>query len=179
MKSILIALTCVFTASACAAVNSKPAQDPASGYNSSVPKQDGSTDASSKADHGAYEQTKTADNTKVNERDRHTSALTPMVQGNSGSETKISADIRKGIMNDPTLSFTAKNVKIITVGTKVTLRGPVKSAQEKVAIEALAKRAGGVSEIDNQLEVNNLIQFNEPQLEDCHEKSRNVYCSRS
>jgi osmotically-inducible protein OsmY len=155
MKSILIALTCVFTASACAAVKSKPNQEPSSGYNSSGPKQDGSTDSSSIAERGAYEQTKNADNTKVNERDRHTSTLTPMDQGNSGSEMKISADIRKGIMDDPTLSFTAKNVKIITVGTKVTLRGPVKSAQEKETIESVAKRAVGVGEIDNQLEVLN------------------------
>jgi osmotically-inducible protein OsmY len=76
-----------------------------------------------------------------------------MDQGNSGSETKISAGIRRGIMGDKTLSFTAKNVKVITVGTKVTLRGPVKTEQEKAAIEALAKQAAGVSEVDNQLEV--------------------------
>ena len=101
---------------------------------------------------GAADQTKNADNTKINDRDRH-GALTPMDQGNSGSETKITAAIRKGIMGDKTLSFVAKNVKVITVGSKVTLRGPVKSDQEKAAIEALAKQAAGVTEVDNQLEV--------------------------
>lgn len=101
---------------------------------------------------GVADQTKDADNTKINERDRH-AALTPMDQGNSSSETKITAAIRKGIMGDKTLSFTAKNVKIITVGSKVTLRGPVKTDQEKAAIEALAKQTAGVGEVDDQLEV--------------------------
>jgi osmotically-inducible protein OsmY len=103
---------------------------------------------------GAADQTKDADNTKINERDRHDS-LTPMDQSNGSSDVKISAAIRKGIMGDKTLSFAAKNVKIITVGGKVTLRGPVKSDQEKAAIEALAKQTAGVSEVDDQLEVKN------------------------
>jgi hypothetical protein len=101
---------------------------------------------------GVADQTKNADNTKVNDRDRH-GALTPMDQGNSGSETKITAAIRKGIVGDATLSFTAKNVKIITVGNKVTLRGPVKSDQEKASIEALARQTAGVGDVDDQLEV--------------------------
>ncbi len=94
-----------------------------------------------------------ADNTKKNERDRGGSTLTPMDQGNSASETKITAAIRRGIVADKNLSFTAKNVKVITMGTKVTLRGPVKSDQEKAAIESLARKAAGVSEVDNQLEI--------------------------
>lgn len=102
---------------------------------------------------GSADQTKSADNTKINDRDRHGGALTAMDQGNSGSETKITAAIRKGLMGDKTLSFTAKNVKVITVGTKVTLRGPVKSEQERASIEAIAKQTAGVSEVDDQLEV--------------------------
>lgn len=101
---------------------------------------------------GLADQTKSADNTKINDRDRH-GALTPMDQGNSSSELQITATIRKGLMGDKSLSFTAKNVKIITVGTKVTLRGPVKSEQEKASIEALAKQTSGVTEVDDQLEV--------------------------
>jgi hyperosmotically inducible periplasmic protein len=100
------------------------------------------------------DQTKDADNTKMNERDRRGS-LTPMDQGNSGSETKITATIRKGIIADKTLSFTAKNVKVITIGSKVTLRGPVKSDREKTAIAELAQQTAGVSDVDNQLEVKN------------------------
>ena len=174
MKSHIIVLTCSLTALACAGTNSKPAQDPAWGYNSPAPsaavattttthgRETGpaptsvvpSDGASAPANNpGAPHQTKSVDNTKINERDRGNSTLTPMDQGNSGSETKITAAIRREIMGDNNLSFTAKNVKIITVGTKVTLRGPVKSDQEKAVITALAKQTAGVSEIDNQLEV--------------------------
>lgn len=101
---------------------------------------------------GAADQTSAADNTKVNDRDRH-GGLTPMDQGNSASETQITAAIRKSIVANKSLSFTAKNVKIITNGTKVTLRGPVKNDQEKSTIEAAAKQAAGVTTVDDQLEI--------------------------
>jgi hyperosmotically inducible protein len=101
---------------------------------------------------GAADPTRNADNTKINERDRH-GTLTPMSQGNSGDETKITAAIRRGLMSDKSLSFTAKNVKIITVGTTVTLRGPVNSDQEKATIETRAKQTAGVTDVDDQLEV--------------------------
>ena len=101
---------------------------------------------------GAADRTGNADNTKINERDRG-DTLTPGDQGNSGDETKITATIRREIMRSDTLSFTAKNAKIITVGSKVTLRGPVKSQQEKVAIEQLTKNTPGVSMVDSQLEI--------------------------
>jgi osmotically-inducible protein OsmY len=103
------------------------------------------------ADAGAFDQTKNADNTKINERDR--SALTPMNQGNSAPETDVTAAIRRGVMSDRTLSFTAKNVKIITVGDKVTLRGPVQSERERSVIESLARNTAGVAEVDDQIEV--------------------------
>lgn len=92
------------------------------------------------------------DNTKVNERDRQ-STLTPLSQGNSTAEVKITAAIRRNMIGDKSLSFNAKNAKVITTGTKVTLRGPVNSEQEKAAIEMFAKNAAGVTEVDNQLEV--------------------------
>ena len=56
------------------------------------------------------------------------------------------------IANDA-LSFSAKNVKIITVSGKVTLRGPVASAQESSAIEKSARAVPGVVQVDNQIEV--------------------------
>lgn len=98
------------------------------------------------------ESAKKADNTGVNQRDRQ-ATLTPTDQGNSTSETKITAAIRKGIMGDKNLSFAAKNVKVITTGSRVTLRGPVKSSEERATIEALARQTAGVTDVDNQLEV--------------------------
>lgn len=98
------------------------------------------------------DETKPADNTKTNTRDRGDS-LTPMDQGNSAAETKITANIRKALMGDKTLSFNGKNVKIVTIGTKVTLRGPVKDDKERMTIEHIAKSTAGVSAVDNQLEI--------------------------
>jgi len=100
---------------------------------------------------GVASGTEDADNTKINDRDRH-GALTPTDQG-GGKDRDITAAIRRAVVGDGALSFTAKNVKIITVGGKVTLRGPVKSDAEKTAIEAKAKATAGVAEVDNQLEV--------------------------
>jgi len=54
---------------------------------------------------------------------------------------------------DKSLSTTAKNVKIITINGVVTLRGPVKSPQEKGSIEATAQRLAGTTNVDNQLEI--------------------------
>jgi hyperosmotically inducible periplasmic protein len=92
------------------------------------------------------------DNTGVNSRDRG-DTVTPMDQGNTSAETAITADIRKGVMAESSLSITAKNVKVMTVGSHVTLRGPVPTAAEKTLIAAVAMRTSGVSDVDNQLEV--------------------------
>ncbi|MES1176030.1 MAG: BON domain-containing protein [Myxococcales bacterium] len=95
------------------------------------------------------------DNSRVNERDKGGKTLTPMDQGPSESDRKITQLIRQSVVKDSSLSFTAKNVKIITIGGKVTLRGPVKTDAERSAIEAQAKNVAGVSQVDNQLEVKN------------------------
>lgn len=95
-----------------------------------------------------------ADNTRVNKRDRNGATLTPMDQGGSASDRAITQQIRKDLMNDKSLSFTAKNVKVITIDGKVTLRGTVKSEAERTAIEAAARRAtGDGARVDSQLEV--------------------------
>jgi hyperosmotically inducible protein len=93
------------------------------------------------------------DNTKVNERDTNAAAPTPGDQGNNASDLKITQKIRQAVMGDGALSFTAKNVKIITQNGKVTLRGPVNSEDERSRIEAAARKVAGVAQVDNQLEV--------------------------
>jgi len=93
------------------------------------------------------------DNTKVNKRDANAGALTPMDQGNGETDLKITQQIRQAVIGDDSLSFTAKNVKIITVNGKVTLRGPVNTLQERSRIEAAARKIAGAAQVDNQLEV--------------------------
>jgi osmotically-inducible protein OsmY len=73
--------------------------------------------------------------------------------GTPPSETKITADVKKNIMADKTLSATSKNVKVTTSGTKVTLKGTVKSDADKSTLESLARQTDGVTDVDNQITV--------------------------
>lgn len=93
------------------------------------------------------------DNTAVNRRDRDLDTMTPMDQGSSEGDRAITAEIRKAVVGDETLSFTAKNVKIITKNGNVVLRGPVKNQDERAAIQAKAVRVAGPTRVTNQLEV--------------------------
>lgn len=47
----------------------------------------------------------------------------------------------------------AKNVKIITIDGRVTLRGPVNTAEEKRLIGDIAIHIAQLENVDNQLEV--------------------------
>ena len=97
--------------------------------------------------------TPAADNSGRNKRDRTGETQTSGDQSNSSQDIKTTAAIRRAVMHDDSLSMTAKNVKIITENGVVTLRGPVKSAEEKAKIAQLAQSAAGEAKIENQLEV--------------------------
>lgn len=95
-----------------------------------------------------------ADNTKVNERDRSGATKTPMDQSNDPADVKITASIRKMLMDDKAISTTGKNVKIITAkGGVVTLRGPVTSAEEKKRVEDHARMVVPAERVTSELEV--------------------------
>jgi hyperosmotically inducible protein len=93
------------------------------------------------------------DNTAINERDRSGETQTSGDQSNSSADLKVTQAIRQALMKESELSTTAKNIKIITNNGQVTLRGPVKNAQEKSKIDQLARSAAGGAKIDNQLDV--------------------------
>jgi hyperosmotically inducible periplasmic protein len=94
-----------------------------------------------------------ADNTGKNARDRQNSTMTPGDQSNAKADMAITQAIRKAVVADKGLSTNAHNVKIITKNGVVTLRGPVKTAEEKNTIAAKAEGAPGVKSVDNQLEI--------------------------
>jgi len=94
-----------------------------------------------------------ADNTKKNERDSDSATKTPLDQGGSEADRTMTAEIRKGVVGADGLSMNAKNVKIITKDGLVTLRGPVKSEDEKNKIASIATDVAGVKRVDNQLEI--------------------------
>ena len=96
---------------------------------------------------------KKPDNTATNERDRSGETQTSGDQSNSSTDLKITQAIRQALMKDSELSMTAKNIKIITDNGQVTLRGPVKNAQEKAKIDQLARSAAGGAKIIDQQDV--------------------------
>lgn len=94
-----------------------------------------------------------ADNTDVNERDKSGATKTPQDQSNREQDRMLLASVRSAIVRDKSLSTLAHNAKIMVEGGVVTLRGPVKSAEEKAHMETVTKQIKGVSKIDNQLDV--------------------------
>src|SRR5580698_3469549 len=93
------------------------------------------------------------DNTKVNDRDRSPSEPTADQQKENRPDRDITRDIRRSIMQDKSLSTYAHNVKIISQNGMVTLKGPVRSEEEKTAIEAKAATIAGKDNVTSQLEV--------------------------
>ena len=92
-------------------------------------------------------------NTAVNVRDRAPDAMTAGEQSNAKGDVALTRKIRRAVVKDSSLSMLAHNVKIVTANGNVTLRGPVNSEAEKVAIARKAKAIAGAGNVDNQLEV--------------------------
>jgi hyperosmotically inducible periplasmic protein len=93
------------------------------------------------------------DNTKVNKQDRAPGAVTADQQKDNRSDRDVTQDIRKAVMADKSLSTYAHNVKIVTQGGVVTLKGPVRSDEEKKAILAKAQEVAGAGRVTDQLTV--------------------------
>jgi type IV secretory pathway VirB10-like protein len=90
---------------------------------------------------------------KAPSNDTESRALTPLDQGNGEQDLRVTQEIRRAVIGDDALSFTAKNIKIITVDGKVTLRGAVDTESERKSLEAAARRVAGAKQVDSQLEV--------------------------
>lgn len=94
-----------------------------------------------------------ADNTKVNQRDRNQQEPTADQQKENASDRHLTQQIRRAIIKDKSLSSEAHNVKIITQNGAVTLKGPVKSEEEKQAIESKASQIAGGRNVTSELQV--------------------------
>jgi len=92
------------------------------------------------------------DNTRVNQRDRNSGTPTAGQQKGSHSDAEISREIRRAITQDKGLSTYAKNVKVVTKNGNVTLRGPVRSEEEKKSIGSKADTIAGAGHVKNELE---------------------------
>ena len=93
------------------------------------------------------------DNTKVNERDKDKSQPTADQQKDNRSDRDITQQIRQSVVNDKSLSAYAHNVKIISENGMVTLKGPVRSDDEKRAVEIKAAEIVGQAKVTSELEV--------------------------
>ena len=83
------------------------------------------------------------DNTKVNVRDRNAGEVTADQQKANTTDQELTRKIRRSIMADKSLSSYAHNIKIISKNGSVTLKGPVKSDDEKKSVVAKAVEVAG------------------------------------
>jgi hyperosmotically inducible protein len=94
-----------------------------------------------------------ADNTRVNARDRAKSQPTADQQQNGRTDLSITRDIRRALISDKTLSTYAHNVKVITQHGQVTLKGPVRTVDEKKSVEGKATEIAGAGHITTQITI--------------------------
>ncbi len=90
-----------------------------------------------------------ADNTKANQQQ----SMTADQQKNNTSDLKLSQNVRRALQDDKSLSTYAHNVKVITQNGQVTLKGPVRSDDEKQAVEAKAAEVAGKGNVVSELTV--------------------------
>jgi osmotically-inducible protein OsmY len=93
------------------------------------------------------------DNTKTNQRDRQSGAVTADQQAENKADRDLASKIRKSITDDKNMSTYARNVKVIASNGTVVLKGPVRSGEEKSAIEAKAAEIAGAGNVKNELTV--------------------------
>jgi hyperosmotically inducible protein len=94
-----------------------------------------------------------SDNTKMNKGDANKDATTADQQKMNPNDRVITQKIRAEIMKDKSLSTYAHNVKIITQEGKVTLKGPVRTTDEKASVESKAAAVAGDANVTSQLEI--------------------------
>ena len=93
------------------------------------------------------------DNTKTNQQDRAKGAATADQQKENASDREITQKIRQAVMDDKSLSTYAHNVKVIAQDGQVTLKGPVRSENEKKTVEAKAVEVAGAGHVSNQITI--------------------------
>lgn len=94
-----------------------------------------------------------ADNTKTNQRDRARTAVTADQQKEDAADREITQKIRRALTGDKTLSTYAHNVKIVAQHGEVTLKGPVRTEEEKRIVEAKATEVAGTGHVTNQISI--------------------------
>lgn len=94
-----------------------------------------------------------ADNTGTNKRDRAEAEKTADQAKNDKSDVELTAEIRRAVVGDKSLSTNAHNVKIIVQGGRVTLKGPVASKAEQATVTKLAADVVGRGKVTDEMAV--------------------------
>jgi hyperosmotically inducible protein len=89
------------------------------------------------------------DNTAANKQQ----ATTADQQKETPADRELAQKIRKSIVDDKSLSVYGHNVKVIVRNGIVSLKGPVKSEDEKKSIGAKAADVAGADKVQNELTV--------------------------
>jgi hyperosmotically inducible periplasmic protein len=98
-------------------------------------------------------QSTSPDNTKTNAQDRDKVAPTADQQKDNRSDREITQQIRQSLVKDKSLSTDGHNVKVVTQNGQVTLKGPVRSDDEKKTIEAKATEIAGENKVTSELNI--------------------------
>jgi hyperosmotically inducible periplasmic protein len=93
------------------------------------------------------------DNTKSNAEDPANRSQSVDRQSNSTAEVDVTKRIRQSIVADKSLSTSGHNVKILSNKGMVTLKGVVRSDDEKTQIADKSAAVGGRDHIVNALKV--------------------------
>jgi hyperosmotically inducible periplasmic protein len=93
------------------------------------------------------------DNTRNNQGDGSKTATTADQQKNNQTDRYLTQQIRKAVIGDKSLSTYAHNVKIVSQNGTVTLKGPVRSEDEKHAVVAKAEAIAGAGKVTDELSV--------------------------
>jgi hyperosmotically inducible protein len=94
-----------------------------------------------------------SDNTKANKPHGTKGAVTADQQTENAADREMARKIRQAIVQDKSLSTYAHNVKVIVRDGQVTLKGPVRSEDEKTSIGAKAADVAGADKVQNELTI--------------------------
>ncbi|HMF74082.1 MAG TPA: BON domain-containing protein [Bryobacteraceae bacterium] len=91
------------------------------------------------------------DNSKANKQAE--GATTADQQKMNPEDRDLAKKVRKAITSDKSLSTYAHNVKVIARDGTITLKGPVRTEEEKITLEAKATEVVGAGKVTNELTV--------------------------
>ncbi len=90
---------------------------------------------------------------KDNSQQNRKGGVTALDQSNDPKDLEITRRIREELTQKEDLSTYAENVKIISSGGVVVLKGPVRTEMERQKIQQIAHNTNGVKSVKNELSV--------------------------